>query len=261
MIQRRQLTLVHCPRESWVRLPVIEFRRPLVETELVDRCGRRRSPATLPGFRKGRKPANAGHRYPPAPMTDEDVLTLIIGQSRTSATGLRNRALIATLYRSGLRISEALDLQVPDLMADKHMLFVRHGKGDKARLVAMDAFGWEHLDVWLERRGKLGVGDGFVFCTIAKPVTGGRLGSPYVRMMLRRTADAAGLQRRVNPHAFRHGMAFGMAREGIPVPVISKALGHSNVGTTSTYLSHVDPSMLVDTVVARPRPGASDEWA
>lgn len=237
---------------------MIRRRRPSPEPT-VDRCGRRRSPATLPGFRRGVRPANAGKRYPPQPMTDDEVLTLITGCSMSSATGLRNRALIATLYRAGLRISEALDLQIVDLMPDRHMLFVARGKGDKARLVAMDDFGWEHIDVWLPRRRQLGIGDGYVFCTIARPVTGGHLGSPYVRMMLKRMAEGAGLQRRCNPHAFRHGMAFGMAREGIPVPVISKALGHSNIGTTSTYLSHVDPTMLVDAVTSRPRPGALDE--
>lgn len=190
-------------------------------------------------------------------MTDDDVLALIVGCSRTSNTGMRDRALIALLYRSGLRISEALALQVSDLRSDDRLLLVRRGKGGKTRLSAMDEFGWAHVDLWLARRARL-LGDrassGWVFCTIAQPAPGRRLGAPQVRTMLHRKARQSGLTKRVTPHQFRHGHAFGMAREGIPITVISKQLGHSNIGTTHTYLNHVDPSMIVDAVTSRPQP-------
>lgn len=246
----------------WQRLPVVKVQW-LADPALVlvDVCGRRRSPATMPGFRKGQKPPNAGRIYTPSPLTDDDVMLLLAGCSRSSSTGLRNRALIALLYRSALRISEALSLTPEDLDEERRLVIVRRGKGGKYGVAAMDDFGWEHVQPWLDRRvAKLQQPrrQGFVFCTIAQPVTGGRLGSPYVRMFLKRLAEEAGLEKRCNPHAFRHGCAFGMAREGVPIPVISKQLRHSNIGTTSTYLSHVDPTMLIDAVVGRPHPGAQE---
>lgn len=192
--------------------------------------------------------------------TTDDVLTLIQGQSRTSATGLRNRALIALLWRSGLRVGcEALKLQIADLNFGAATIHVRKGKNSKARIAIMDPFGWDHLTPWLAARGKLEGVDahsGIVFCTIARPVTGGPLAASSVRKMLRDTADAAGLARRVTPHTFRHTMAAGMFDEGTDLRVISRQLGHANIAITDTYVNHLPTATMVAAISERPRPGA-----
>lgn len=251
--------LVTTPRR-WRRLPLVTVQ--WLDERPRDACGRPRSPATMPGFRKGVKPANAGRRYKATPLTDDDVLLLLAGCSRTSSTGLRNRALIALLYRSALRISEGLALEPDDLDRDRGLVTVRHGKNDKFGVSGMDDFGWTYLEPWLDRRAaKLGQprDSGFVFCTIARPVTGGQLKAPYVRMLLKRLAREAGIAKRCNPHALRHGCAFGMAMEGVPLPVVSKQLRHSNIATTSTYLNHVAPELMLSAVAARPAPAHSQE--
>src|ERR1035437_9630949 len=78
-------------------------------TVLVDAAGRRRSPATLPGYLCGRAPRNKGMEYPPDPPRPEEIV-LVMRQAGADRHGLRLRALIAVLWRGGLRISEALAL-------------------------------------------------------------------------------------------------------------------------------------------------------
>jgi integrase len=126
----------------------------------------------------------------------------------------------------------------------------------------MDDFGWEHVVPWLDvRTRKLGQprDSGFVFCTINSTVRGSQVQAPYFRMLLKRLAREAGIEKRVNPHALRHGCAFGMAMEGVPLPVVSKQLRHSNIATTSTYLNHVAPELMLGAVAARPAPAQTEE--
>lgn len=237
-----------CVPERWRRLPTVGTR----SEDLVDVCGRRRSPATMPGFRKGKRPANYGKRYYADPLTPIEVQQLMVGCSRVSATGLRNRALIAVLYRSGLRISEALDLLPADIDHEAHTVLVRRGKGGKMRRVGIDDGALTHVKGWEKRRAQLGVGPHeTLFCTIAKPVTGGRLKSPYVRVMLKRLAQEAGITKRVHPHGFRHTMAVELARERTPLPLIQRQLGHSSPGTTGIYLSGISNEEVVEMMAAR----------
>jgi len=85
-----------------------------MEPVLLDAAGRRRSPATMPGFHTGRPPRNKGLRYPPDPPSVEEIIA-VMQTAGDSAEGLRLRALIVFLWRAGLRISEALALAESDL--------------------------------------------------------------------------------------------------------------------------------------------------
>jgi site-specific recombinase XerD len=75
-----------------------------------------------------------------------------------------------------------------------------------------------------------------------------------VRVELRRTAAAAGVRRRFAPHQLRHAHAVEMAHEGVPLLVIQRQLGHSNLGNTSVYLQCIDNAEIIDTVHARRAP-------
>jgi integrase len=87
-----------------------------MSTVLLDAAGRRRSPATMPGFHCGRPPRNKGRRYPADPPTVEEIVA-VMRQAGTTAHGLRMRGLIVVLWRAGLRIHEALALTEADLDA------------------------------------------------------------------------------------------------------------------------------------------------
>jgi site-specific recombinase XerD len=172
---------------------------------------------------------------------------VLAAASPRSASGVRNRALVAVLYRGGLRLAEALALRVADVDLEAGAVRVLHGKGAKARTVGLDPGGCALVERWLERRKRLGIGrPSPLFCTITSGERQGqilRAGQPldprYVRAALRRLAERAGVDKRVHPHGLRHTHAAELAAEGVPSTVIRDQLGHSNLSTTDRYLRHV----------------------
>jgi site-specific recombinase XerD len=218
---------------------------------LLDRAGRRRSPATLPGFRAGQAPGNKGLRYPADPPRIEEIIA-VMRTAGDGTHGRRLRGLIVVMWRAGLRIQEALALGEGDLDRRRGSLLVRRGKDGRRREVGMDAWGWEQLQPWVDTRRELPVGP--LLCVI-NGATRGRHWSPAsARAELRRNAAAAGVRRRFAPHQLRHAHAVEMAREGVPLIVIQRQLGHSNLGITSVYLQGIDSGEIIETVHARRAP-------
>lgn len=139
----------------------------------LDAAGRRRSPATLPGYHAGRKPANKGRRYPADPPTVDEIVA-VMRQARDDRHGRRLRALIVVLWRAGLRIQEGLALTESDLDSRRYSVTVRHGKGDRRREVGLDPWAWaDHLRPWLADRVEFPVGP--LFCVIDGPTRGRRV--------------------------------------------------------------------------------------
>jgi site-specific recombinase XerD len=177
---------------------------------VLDSAGRRRSPATLPGFHAGRPPRNKGLRYPADPPTVQEIIA-VMREAGTDRHGARLRALIVVLWRGGLRIQEALSLSERDLDPQRGSLLVRNGKGGRRREIGMDAWGWEQIRPWLTARVALPVGP--MFCVIDGPTRGRPWSSAAVRSELRRLAAQAGVRRRFAPHQLRHAHAVELARE------------------------------------------------
>ncbi len=117
----------------------------------LDAAGRRRSPATMPGYHAGRPPRNKGRLYPADPPTVEEIVA-VMREASDDRHGYRLRALIVVLWRGGLRVAEALALGEHDLDPRRGSLLVRNGKGGRRREIGMDAWGWEQLGPWLAAR-------------------------------------------------------------------------------------------------------------
>lgn len=217
----------------------------------VDVAGRRRSPATFAEFHRGRAPRNKGLRYPADPPRVEEIVAVMRGAG-DRASGLRIRGLIVVLWRAGLRIQEALELAEGDLDARRGALLVRSGKNGRRREVGMDDWGWEHLGLWSARRLELPPGP--LFCIIDGPTAGRPWPQTGARAQLRRLAVQAGVRRRFAPHQLRHAHAVEMAREGVPLNVIQRQLGHSNLGVTSVYLQGIDSAEVINAVHDRRPP-------
>ena len=166
---------------------------------LLDRTGRRRSPATLSSFHVGRPPRNRGRSYPPDPPTVEEIIA-VMRAAGEQPEGVRLRGVIVVLWRAGLRISEALALAETDLDADRGAVMVRAGKGGRRREVGMDRWAFEQLRPWLELRTKLPVGP--LFCVLHGPTRGAPCAPALIRGQLRRPAAVAGVRRRFAPHQY-----------------------------------------------------------
>src|SRR5581483_8122564 len=124
-------------------------------------------------------------------ITGAQVQALMKACSRRAPTGIRNRAIICVAWRCGLRVSEICDLQLKDIDLDAGRLTVRHGKGDRSRIVAIDAGTVEVVGRWLDVRSKLAMKRSApIFATLR----GERLDPSYLRHALPRLGKKAGIE-------------------------------------------------------------------
>ena len=170
-----------------------------MESVLLDAAGHRRSPATMPGYHRGRPPRNKGRRYPADPPTVTEIIA-VMRAAGDDLDGVRLRGLIVVLWRAGLRVSEALALAESDLDRVRGAIQVRHGKGGRRREVGMDRWAWEQLDPWLNLRAGLPIGA--LFCVLRGPTRGRPCSAAGVRVQLRNAAVTAGVRRRLAPHHY-----------------------------------------------------------
>ncbi|MCL1693696.1 MAG: site-specific integrase [Actinomycetia bacterium] len=201
-----------------------------------------------PTYRRSGTPVNKGKTYPAEILTPDEVRALAVQCSKTTFYGIRRRALIVMLYRTGLRISEALALCPKDLNFEVGAIAVLHGKGNRQRTVGIDPGANPHIEKWLERRETLDLPAGApLFCT----VKGMPLAATSVNRLLRRLAQSARIAKRVHPHGFRHTHAYELMMEGVPMPIIQQQLGHASLATTDRYLAHIAPKQVIETMSNR----------
>jgi integrase/recombinase XerD len=224
---------------------------------LLTPTGRARSLVTMPDYRRGRAPANKGRRYPAEVLTPDEIGALL-EVLPSGPAGIRTRAMIVLLWRSGLRVGEALALRPCDVDLEAGTITVLHGKGDRRRVVGIDQRASEYLREWLRVRRTLSVhADAPLFCTVMRDHAGvGRaLGSSSLRGQLKRYARKAGISKRVHPHGFRHTHASELANESIPVDIIRRQLGHNSLSMTANYIDHLAPAQVVRAIAEREWPG------
>lgn len=212
------------------------------------------------GYRKGCKPGNAGRTWAPEPLTPEETLRLLAAcdDNPDVRFAARDKALLATMWRSGLRIHEALLLKPHHIDHDHREVTVLRGKGGKRRVVGIDQGALEILQPWLVIRSTLKIAaDAPLFCTILPPAPGRPLWQAQVRKRMHELGAIAGIPKRVHPHGLRHSLAVDLLREGAPMPYIQRQLGHSSLATTATYLSGLGAMEHVAFVSAREWPGGA----
>lgn len=140
---------------------------------------------------------------PPVPiLSDDDLKALLKACEGKGFLDRRDYALVRLLASTGLRLSEAADLAVADLDLVRRVVFVRHGKGDRARFARFDAETARALDRYKRARGRHRHAD-LPWLWLARL---GRLTSSGIPIMVKRRAEAAGIGH-VHPHMFRHGFA------------------------------------------------------
>lgn len=190
------------------------------------------------GDHAGRPAPNAGRKFPAEVLTPDEVDVILAQCSQRSVTGIRNRALLMLLYRSGLRASEVVALRPSDVTMGSRSIRVLDTKTGTAQTRGFHPSAADALSRWLDARRGLGLRNGRLFCTL-KGAQGKPLTQEYLRALLHRLATEAGIEKRVTPHGLRHTYAAELQAAGTPVITISKLLGHSSVAVTNTYLQHL----------------------
>jgi len=193
-------------------------------------------------------PANKGRKLPPELLTPEDVRALLGACSTTAPTGIRNRALVVVLYRAGLRLDEALALIPADVDVADGVIHVGRRTGVHVREAGIDAGALGFVRKWLRTRASLGVGaDAPLFCTLA----GGPVHPAYVRQLLPRLAEKAGIDKRVHAQGLRFTHAAELAAEGMPAELIQAQLGHESLASTDRYLRRMSAADRIDALQRR----------
>ena len=174
----------------------------------------------------------------PEVLTASEQEALLAQPNPRYPTGARNRTMIQ--LDTGLRLSEACNLQWKDVDLNTGKLMVRQGKGAKDRTLWIGDADLELLRAWRERQAKEVNGNpAHVFTTLkGKPV------SPrYVQQMVKRYAAKAGIEKNIHPHTLRHTFATDLYRETSKIRLVQKALGHANLSTTQIYTHIVDEEL------------------
>lgn len=185
-------------------------------------------------------------RKVPEVLSYEEVRNVLGAIDLSVPQGLRDRALLEILYACGLRVSEATGLRLSDVYAEEQFLRVR-GKGDKERIVPVGPKALRHLSIYLEHvRAQLPTirDENVVFLNRR----GGGLSRVSVFTAVKKYAAAAGIEKNVSPHTFRHSFATHLIEGGADLRAVQDMLGHSSILTTEIY-THLDTAYLRETIL------------
>jgi len=181
----------------------------------------------------------------PEVLNPEEISAIIDIPNRETDAGIRNAAILETLYATGMRVSELIDLELDNLFFEIGFLRVI-GKGNKERLVPVGEMAQSALEHYIEVvRPK--------FQSKKNPqkaknkVFLSQRGNPLSRMsiwnIVNDAAERAGIKKNVYPHIFRHSFATHLLEGGADLRAVQEMLGHSSILTTEIY-THVDRSLL-----------------
>lgn len=157
----------------------------------------------------------------------------------------RDRAILELLYASGMRVTELVDLPLTSIDRDEAFVTV-FGKGSKERLVPVGAPALRAVERYLrDVRPKLDRGRGKAKGRVFLNAHGGPLSRVAVWTLVKRSAERAGIQRKVSPHTLRHTFATHLLEGGADLAAVQELLGHVDITTTQIY-THVDREYLRD---------------
>lgn len=181
-------------------------------------------------------------RHLPDALTVDEMQRLLDVIDLSSPNGIRNRAMLETMYACGLRVSEAATLRQRDILAEMEIVRV-FGKGSKERIVpiGLSALAWIRR-YQAEARGSLvktGETDDILFLNYrGKPLS--RMG---IWKIINEAATSAGIEKHVHPHMFRHSFATHLIEGGADLRAVQEMLGHADIATTQIY-THIDRAYI-----------------
>ena len=172
----------------------------------------------------------------PKALTISDIESMIASNGEDIA-GVRNKALIETLYATGARVSEIVQLNVGDISrSEGNTVTVKvRGKGGKERLVPMGKFAQHALDQYLTRSRPTMLKNAREEALFLNEKRGTRLTRQSAWQIVMKAAERAGIERDISPHALRHSFATHLLDGGADIRVVQELLGHSSVTTTQIY--------------------------
>ncbi|MFN3191024.1 MAG: tyrosine recombinase XerC [Aureliella sp.] len=193
-----------------------------------------------------------GSRKLPHFLTGDEIGKLLSAPQRKSVLGLRDRAILETMYSAGLRVSEVVGLNDGDLDFEDTIARVR-GKGRKERLAPLGRYAVDALRDYLAKRQLSPKEPAGRAAPVFVNRFGGRLTTRSVGRMLEKYIQATGLDHRTSPHTLRHSFATHLLDCGADIRSVQELLGHKSLVTTQIY-THLSTANLRDIYLkAHPR--------
>ena len=187
----------------------------------------------------------------PKAITVEQMASVLAATDGDGLQQLRDKALLELLYATGARISEAVDLNVDDVIEeDVVRLF---GKGGKQRIVPLGSYARAAIDAYLVRARPTFAARGTATPALFLGVRGQRVSRQNAWLIIRAAAERAKLGIEISPHTFRHSFATHLLSGGADVRVVQELLGHSSVATTQIYTLVTADTLRDMYVTAHPR--------
>ena len=181
----------------------------------------------------------------PEVLTLEEIDRLENEIDTSTTEGIRNYAIIETLYGCGLRVSELVNLEISRVfLKDKYLMV--NGKGSKERIVPMSDMVIDLISDYLKVRGEvIKPGEENILYLSRR---GTRLTRQMIFTIIRRLAAQAGIKKTISPHTLRHSFATHLLEGGANLRAIQQMLGHETIATTEIYL-HIDSTRLKEEIL------------
>lgn len=184
------------------------------------------------------RPPKLANQLPKA-ISIQQMAAILAATDGDDVKALRDKALLELLYATGARISEAVDLNVDDVMSETGQgaaeVVRLFGKGRKQRLVPLGSFARDALDAYLVRARPVLSARGASTPALFLGVRGSRLSRQNAWLIIRDRAEQSKIGIAVSPHTFRHSFATHLLEGGADVRVVQEMLGHASVSTTQIY--------------------------
>ena len=189
----------------------------------------------LPDIEAPKKP-----KHLPNCLSEDEVDALLSAPDIETDSGLRDKAMLETMYASGLRVSELLKLEKGQVNLSKGVITV-FGKGAKERKVPIADFAVDYIKKYISEVRNKSENKGSKYLFLSK--RGGPISRVYFFRQVRKYSEQAGITTQVSPHTLRHSFATHLLNHGAQLRIVQGMLGHTNIATTQIY-THVSNEKL-----------------
>lgn len=182
-------------------------------------------------------------RILPDVLSIEEIELLLNQQDLSDKLELRDRAILETMYASGLRVGEVTEMEISNIFFDDGFIRV-FGKGSKERIVPIGRTALKMITKYInESRAllKTAKSQNYLFLNFR----GGKLSRMGILDIVRKYCSLAGIKKNVHPHTIRHSFATHLLQGGADIRIIQEMLGHSDISTTQIY-THIDKDYLIE---------------
>lgn len=202
------------------------------------------------------KPPKLASRLPKA-ISIQQMADILATTDGDDLKALRDKALLELLYATGARISEAVDLNVDDVISETGQgaaeVVRLFGKGRKQRIVPLGSFARDAVDAYLVRARPMLSARGASTPALFLGMRGARLSRQNAWLIIRDRAEQSNIGKAISPHTFRHSFATHLLEGGADVRVVQELLGHASVSTTQIYTRVTADTLRDMYTMAHPR--------